>query len=346
MAGTATIRAMSDVRVVSERSELRTFLIHVLAFALIFACMVSLVNLLYIQYVIPQKIVFQTNSVFDSVLLRNDSLQYVFVGDSHPYFAIDAQYISNSVNLASISENYAITYHKLRILTERRANFTHTIVLQVDPHSFRSEMLKDTSLTPDNIYFYSQVVPFATLYSLYENSNISLLKFLTYRWLPSVGNGIDFLRRDGHIPFFFNIGGDSIGVHQVPLNEMKESAVNRVSKKMSGAEFEPLLVDFYTAILSLAKENNISVILIVYPHSKEFDEELVRRNISLDSYYQHIDSMTQEVFVQGYTVLNYYDYFFNDSSLMYDADHITKEASALFSADVADRLTLYERMNQ
>jgi hypothetical protein len=302
------------------------FIIISLAILLIF-------NLIYLKFIEPKKITERKELIYKEFIsnLKDRELNYAIFGDSHPDESLNPFYIADSFNFARGGETYIETYYKLKKIVEKDKVKIKNIVLQVDLHTFSEKTgTKDRLFT--DLYFYSQIVNLNEIAKLKGKSLISV--FLEKNF-PVLGNGKEFLqnmlRANAITPIYLGYTPSA----DIPLKD--SYAIAQKAQKVYDDHFSTngLVIDeqnfhYFIEILKIAKENNMNVIFVKYPLSKAYASEVEKHNLAEKDYYDEIFSAVNKI-INKYTVLDYYDIFFDRPEYFYDAEHLTVTASEVFS---------------
>jgi len=112
----------------------------------------------------------------------------IAMGDSHTKFGFNPQYIDDSYNFATNSENFALTLYKYKWLKKQNL-LPKTIVLQLDLHSFTGNRKFD--LKP--ILYWRNFVDFKHFFLNSEDKVFSLVKILSAKYFTYSDNVEYFL---------------------------------------------------------------------------------------------------------------------------------------------------------
>jgi len=312
----------------SRKSLKRTLL-----FIGIVVTIILVLNTIYTNQVLTKKTFYRKELMFQDYIsnLPQRKFDYIFFGDSHAFHAINPDFIPNSYNYGSGAENYIKTYFKLRKVLSRDKIWVDTIVLELDPHTFSSRLTDKTNLFNE-----------LELYSFQEIMVVrddSLLSLWIEAKLPIIGKGKEFgiLVKEQE----FN------EVHQNGWLKNKENF--SIANKTQSAEFvigdiyksheriSNVSFEYFIKTLELAKKNNINVVFIKYPHTKEYDIELTKNNLSKEDYYSIIFQKINQT-LDSYTVLDYYDLFPEKDYLFGDPAHLNYIGAEVFSKRVYNDL--------
>src|SRR3989339_136313 len=97
------------------RKEKKRFFINLISFSIIFISIFIIVNSLYISKLKSINYIKKREDNLTNYLKNNkNTIDYLFLGDSHAYYAINTDKIPGSFVEASLSEGPILTYFKLR----------------------------------------------------------------------------------------------------------------------------------------------------------------------------------------------------------------------------------------
>lgn len=298
---------------------------------LFFALCLSVLNVLYLNFVAPETVIGKSDKQFED---RNGNFDVIFFGDSHVLSGIDPKYIDKSFNFASTGENYFQTYYKLKGILESDIEKPKAIALSIDLHSFSSTRVKDF----DNLWYWEKYIPFNEMIQFGEESTAQ-------QWMdayiPIIGNGAGFLE------LFLQSNKSSVTLGYRALNEDFEQEENRkkAGEKRTkfhfkdAEDFDKLLVEKFSEIIDLAQENNVEVFLIKFPVSKEYLEG-ADKYIDAKKYYENVDEILGKTKNKGKDIrlLDYQDEFFDNPSYFSDSDHLNHRGAKKLSEIIANEL--------
>lgn len=272
----------------------------------------------------------------------NNTLEYAFFGDSHALYAVRPEYLDNSYNLALAAEGYVETYYGVKRVVETEGIKIKTIVLEVDPHTF-----SDKARTPQtffrNLRYYRMFVPLDEMAAL-KKMNPLLLYIKIH--LPVIGKGQDLLRLVVTKPDLTKLPEIKQGWVS---KEGDFSTVNRTKAAIGGFDgifrednglFDETSFNYFLKVIRLAKEKNMSIIIINYPLSYELQNELEVHDFNRETYYKTIFEEIETVLgnSSSYTVLDYHDLFFEQPEYLADVDHVNTQGAEIFSKKLKEEL--------
>lgn len=250
---------------------------------------------------------------------NNSYIKYAFFGDSQFRDDLNPDFIDKSYNFASSAESFIETYYKLNYLVSKRNVSIDFIVIQLDLHSFSHTKSDDAHLFAD-IWSFKEQISYQELADLKKQS---YLKIFLKSNLPFIGSGKDFFVEKDITSVHFgwtNQTSDFSKQNKDDIAIIKYDQFFGKNPKIDNISAEYLLM-----ILKLAKENNISVVFIKTPISKEYHEVLKSHNISGYPYYEKFYA---EIFDkinntnEEYHVLDYYNLYFERDYEFRDSNHL------------------------
>jgi hypothetical protein len=314
------------------KKDMITFIKKSIIFFALLLLLINVMNIVYVKEVLEKKWLYRKEIIFQEYIssLSNKRINFAFFGDSHTSDDVNPKFIPGAFNFAPGGENYIKTYYKVkRILYDDKVKINN-LVLEVDLHTF-STLLTEKPYLFNDLYLYSKFVPYNEIKKIRDDSIITLWTEANF---PFVGNGEEFsILLSGSELTEIYLGWTK--------NEKNFSLVNRtdVAYKKYKEHFEgksrisDLSFEYFMRILRLARKNNINVIFIKYPVSKEYDEVITQHNITKNDYYNRIFNSTESILGQS-LVLDYYDIFFNSSDYFADSDHLNYVGAEIFSKRV------------
>lgn len=314
------------------RTEQKKFIMKFAILCLILVLSMVVINSIYIHQIVNKKITHRLELEYDSFFssYSNNVIDFAFFGDSHTWNAINPMYIPQSYNLAFMGSNYLVIYYALQKITQKDRTHVKYAVFEIDMHSF-SESILARDFFSSSLVLQSKHIPLADIRTLRKND--PLVKILFEIYLPVLGQISEFkylyLRELSKI----------YKGHTTMSTDFTKSDVEDVINKEYIAWFknydriENTSMVYFLKSIKFAKENNISIIFIKYPLSKELNDYLQKMNVSRDSYYSEISRQINLTIGENYTVLDYHDYFSN-SSFFYDSAHVNSRGAKLFSEKV------------
>ena len=260
-------------------------------------------------------------------LFRNlhSEKQIWFMGDSHPMLAVNPGFIPDSYNWATRSENFLLTYFKIKFLLNQGFKPKH-IYLGAELHSFSAQgkaLILNHEL--DDGWWASKISPFEFKGNEYR------IPFLRW-WLTA--NFASHAGQFYHLKFLFpkpEMGFSDNGFFSdsTVWNPEKDS-FGLLTKKFK-SHFgkydlvDPVQLEFLNKIVDLTQKEGIKLSLIKYPVSKPYLHLAYSKTKSnqIDSIYQGFSGKIE--------VLDYRTYFLNSPEFFSDPDHLNNAGAKIFS---------------
>lgn len=311
----------------------RSFLVRTGLFIMILLVTLLLINATYTSFILPKKTFYRKETIYQSYLasIPERKIDYLFMGDSHAFHAINPEFIPSSYNYGSGAENYIKTYYKLRKVVEKENVTVGAVILELDPHTFSTRLTDKTNLFSE-IELYSQFTSLDEIQAVRKESKL-LLWFEAH--MPFLGNGKEFgilITR----PELNDLssGGWLKNKNNFSLVDKQASALFNYQSLYEGQQrISPVSFDYFIKTLELAKKHNISVVFITYPHTREYDEIITQHNITKEDYYRGIFARVNET-IDTYARLDYYSLFPDKDYLFGDPEHVNYIGSELLSKQV------------
>lgn len=298
-----------------DKNNLKKAIIFVGIFLLVF----YLINIIYIEFVLSSKTIYEKEEqLIKFSVNNNESVKYIFMGDSHVMYGINPKKISGSFNYGFSGDNYIEIYNKLNYLLKTDKNIQN-IILQIDRHTFYKDHIFD------KIYFFSHFMDYQQIKNV---SHKTYLEIFIRKNFPVIGEGIEF----AYLPIYKKIPlefGWVINTKNfLDLNIQKD-----LKKKMDNYfsdlnKIDDINLKYFKKTINLAHKNNISLILIKMPLTKEYNSELSKINFSEKKYYEKVYSQLNK---NKTSILDYYNLFHNNSEYFFDSSHLNEKGANILS---------------
>lgn len=285
---------------------------------LILICSMTILNQIYILKIENQKQMYLIDQEYE----HTDPIKYVFFGDSHTRNSINPTIINQSFNFGTGDEDYIETYYKFKRIIKQQD--IKTAFFEIDAHTFSNKLRKEEKLFAQTRYW-SQYLTLKEIHSLNKKS---YFKLIIEKYVPIIGNGKDFISVALSKPTKINKGwtnNSNTYDQDIPLAQRRYDILFNKNPKIEKNSFE-----YFLKTIELAKDNNISVVIIKYPISKEFNKVLINNNFSLEKYYQNIfNNISIE-----YELIDYQNKYFNNPEFFSDPDHLNYLGSTVISENI------------
>ncbi len=284
-----------------------------------------LTSILYFNFIIKNEDQYRINEDLKDYLHEHGKIDYLFLGNSHLQRSINPKFIPNSFNLAFNSNTYIENYYKLKDLIDNGVSIKY-IFLQVDPHSFSSYSLKANQMKWDT-WYYSQIMSLKEIANVTGRSRISII-LLTI--MPFLGREKELLVKNkpselyyGHLKSIGNLTEDKLRIQS-----LKRIEVQFLNETL----LDPTLQFYFHQILYLAKDKNISVILVANPESEAYIEALQSKNFNFNKFYGVVFfNIKVNVGNLNIKFLDSLRLFLDKPYYFSDPDHVNEEGSEIFS---------------
>ncbi|MFA5992277.1 MAG: hypothetical protein WC796_01055 [Candidatus Pacearchaeota archaeon] len=321
--------------------DTKKFVKKAVFFLIILAIVFLLINQIYINNVFSKKQGTRKEVIYQDYIksLQNKTIAYAFFGSSHVRDGIDPMYINSSFNLASSAESYVQTYYKLnRTLNKDKIKIDY-IFLELDMHTFSSILLRDSSVLAD-LENYHNYMTYQQIASL---SHKSIPEIFLRTHFPVLGDGKSLFKKIEPTPIY--LGWTENNNSFLTINRT-EDVQERVDLHFKDQELiSNLTLEYFQKTVLLAKENNLTIIFVKYPTSKEYNQELAKRGINKTQYYNIILSDLNKT-TRNYKILDYQESFFNHEDYFGDCDHLNSKGAEVLTKMIYQNLTLNTNNNK
>jgi hypothetical protein len=297
-----------------------------------------ILNSFYIHLIEKNKIIFRKELEWQNyrLELQDNKLDYAFFGDSHARQDLNPEFINNSFNFGTSGEDYTETYYRILNLLKNDNIEINSFVLEIDSHSF-SDKIRTNQRLFRNLHYYSDFVKLSKISEFRDESFLSV-------WIKSkfivIGKGEEMIS--------YLSSTESTQIKKGWTNSTRDFSKEKNKRKSAEARVNLLFseekkllenrsLSHFLKIINLAEENNISIFLIMYPLSYEYNLELEKNNFSRKNHYE---KLFYEIDKTGakYKVLDYYNLFVNNPEYFDDSDHLNYNGAEILSKKVAENL--------
>jgi hypothetical protein len=301
---------------------------NLIIFIIIVGIILFTLNFLYYRYVIEKSNLYKIEHNYIDIIKEPQGKNFnaIFFGDSHTNQGANPKFINNSFNFGYIVKNYILYYYLLKDITERDNVTVNYLFLEYDPTSFSGRFYRGVFLI-DYFWYWKNYMTYQQISDISGKDFIDV--YLTSNF-PIIGSGKDFsniiLREKNRQPF----RGYSTCVLNFSETNKKQESIDYFNTVFRGenVSISPIGIDYFIKIIELAKQHNIKVVLIKYPHSKEFIDVLAQNNLSVKDYYASLGKiLDQRVNNKDYTILDYQNLYFNNSDYLCDPTHVNEKGA-------------------
>jgi hypothetical protein len=261
---------------------------------------------------------------------------YLAMGNSHN--CINTHILENSFNYGSPSENYVQTYYKLKYILEHSGKKPVNLLLQADISSFGPKI---SSRYEYNSYWINYI-------NYFELARIKQSKDILTKWLEGKFFSYAGNYKDIQLSILYRIKIKKLEMYRgyrphrdfrnfANEPDKQKVAWNKANLILSKESYlDSTMCIYFEKILQLCDKNNIRVILVRLPMSKEFYEEETRI-VPADKLYADIEKIASG-YTTYYGILDYHNLFFDHPEYFFDPDHLNIKGSDLFSEQLASDL--------
>ena len=281
---------------------------------LLFAFLALLVNILAFHFLAEP--VLYKGYVLSGQHLREQS--NFMMGDSHA--GVICQQDLSSVNICNFafdSESYFDVYNKLHYLTENHA--VDTLYLCVDNHTL--SMYRQSWTNRSRSILFSDFKHYTDYYRS-DRLNYFLKKHIYFRF-PLFDTSHSRILKDkiasmlrGEKPRTY----ENFDFSEVPVEKRLERSRQRISIQYPEERASDLLISCLNEIIAHCESEEIVLVGVKFPLTREFYQELGDRSYKADSLFT----------ARGLLVLDYSRVFLDSISYFRDQDHLNNRGSEKF----------------
>jgi hypothetical protein len=308
-----------------QNSNVKRFCIEVFVFLIVIAAIIISVNYYYATFILHDSFLYKQEQSYLNYIngLDDKKVDYAFLGDSNTRSGINPYYIPGAFNFGTGAENYVKSYYKLdKIINKDKLKIKY-VFLEIDPHTFSTRLTDRTYLLGD-LWYYSKFIPYEEISKIRE---ISLASAWIESNFPILGNGAEL-----RLPIIDDTNQSNIYLGWLKssgnfsdLNKM-DASLRRYGLFFDGQErISNLSLSYFMKTISLAKKNNITVVFIKYPMTKEYFDLLKEKNVlnekSNSKYYETIFKAINST-LDDYYYFDYQESYFDHPEYFADAVHM------------------------
>ena len=258
----------------------------------------------------------------------NYDINYLFIGDSHIQNAVNPEYFTNSYNFSANNENYIQTYFKLKAVINKLNAKPEIVVLPIDISSF-------SSFRTNRFKNVSRLITFSDWYDVYKQTGNTTYIFRYFiEKLFVVGGNYQKI-----VKYFISLAQNSFFKYikgYKPRNGFltRTNNINKICNRQASIYlknydyFDSILIHYFKNILTICENNNIQVVLLKMPLSKEY-VRVCRQYVPIEDYYSNINSITNEF--NNIITLDYQDVYWNHNEYFRNPDHMNSTGAEIFS---------------
>ncbi len=318
--------------------DTKKFIERMTVFLVILVTFMLILNFVFVETIAKQRVVYRKEVFFDSYLKKNSNkVEYAFFGDSHLLNAINPDYIPNSFNLASSGELNLEIYYRFKDYIKKGIKFDK-VFFEIDLHTFSKKPGKFKTQIPE---FHCKIIPYEDIKIIY---NASLFSYWMCKYDMFFGYGGDIITRiiSPKVMNMSNLGWMGFEDNFSALSDKDKQEILRI--RHTGHFDDSLEIDknsfeyiYFNKTIELAKQENLTIIFIQYPVTKDYEEYAASHNISKENYYRTLFKLINSS-VKDYYVLDYSQIYFNKTYYFADPNHLSIAGSEEFSKKVNEDL--------
>jgi hypothetical protein len=288
-----------------------------------------------------RKFIIKISLFFVFFILINAIIYYLFINDTHNEYNDCNK--SGAVYLMADSHGEALKKHpdNLGIINfsyesdsyfdiERKINFLiketkiKKVIISIDSHCF-SNYRENINNIDKSIYFESVVSENASAYENFKN------KYIRY-YFPVFNSNSPTIIRVGAFKMLTNKKNDSENLkswNSLTESEKSNQSISRLKVQFESKKYSQKLLDCFDRIVSIANKNNIEIIAIKFPVSKNYYNLLTE----LDSF--NVDNLLNGKRIK---IIDFQKVYFNNDIFFNDADHLNDMGGIRFSKLLNDSI--------
>ncbi len=286
------------------------------------------INELFIKLVLSESYLYRTETQFEA---QKQDIRILAVGDSHPKFAINPDYLPHSFIISSKRENVIQIYYRLLRYLQVEHLDLQLVILPLDVHTFAP--IGDDELAPHD--FWRKYLDYREL----GQSRGKLKKFIKYRASGEVSfaGGVDNTILLMKIWVGLRAEPDKlISGYQVRqgnfaefLDPVYDAEIKAEAHIVGDNHIDPETERYFLASLALLQSQGIDFVFIKYPVPWEYYQE-VNKLMDVPGYYEKVTATLHEQY-PGALVLDYQDIFFDSPQYFSDSDHLNAAGAVVFT---------------
>lgn len=226
------------------------------------------------------------------------------------------------MNLSYESDSYFDIERKLNFLI-KEANIKK-IIISVDSHCF-SNYRENINNVDKSIYFESVVSENASPYENFKN------KYIRY-YFPVFNSNSPTIIKIGAFKMLTNKKNDSENLkswNSLTESEKSKQSISRLKVQFESKKYSQKLLDCFDRIISIANKNNIEIIAIKFPISKNYYNLLAE----FDSF--DVNNLLNDKKIK---IIDFQKVYFNNDIFFNDADHLNDMGGIQFSKLLNDSI--------
>lgn len=270
----------------------------------------------------------------------SDTLKYLSLGNSHN--CINTYILRNSFNYGSPSENYIQSYYKLKHILEKSGKKPEYVILQADISTYGPKISERYEYNS----YWIKYIDYPELAGIKNDRNI-LAKWLEGSFFSYAGN-----YKDIQLSILYRIKIKTLEMHNGyrPHRDYRNFADEKNKQKLAWDKanlflskevyFDNTIKVYFKKLLQLCQDNNVKVIMVRYPMTKEFNEEEMKI-VPAEKLMAEVKAIAVRYPVYK-GLFDYHKLFFDHPEYFFDPDHLNVKGSDLFTTQFAKDLKASE----
>jgi hypothetical protein len=309
---------------------------HIVFFLLVFTAINVLAVYVFKKIIVEKTLLMKKEQQFNEY---NDTLKYLCLGDSRIQNAVDTRILENCFNFSTANESYIQTYYKLKKLIEEDYK-PKAILLPIDQTSFSE---KYASRFKYNYYWVSYI----DFFEVAERKKDwqTAFKYVQGKYFPYAGEYklVNNYLTKGNKDIAENMINGFKPRHKDFANDSNLFLTGQLKARLylkEGTYWNEVVVSYFKDLLSIAKENNIEVVVLKMPMTKGYLDG-AKEFVKNDDFYNRLSELLSEY--KNVTLLDYEKVFINDNSCFWNPDHLNYKGSQLFTKQLKKDLRILEQ---
>jgi len=315
---------------------------EVLTFLVLLIIIIIIVNLAYTKIILPKNKFYVAEMQYQEYIKNEKSINFAIFGESRAKNSMNPKFIPNSFNFANGGMNYILIYRRLEQVIQKDQVKIKYVVLGYDLHTFSSKMYEEPNLIGD-LWFWHRLISSEEIHNFSGKSYFQIFIESNFPFIEG-GDGLESFRKSKkeEIKKIY-FGWDPLEGNFSSINQTKAAIKDyRLHFLDIKERISPLGIEYFKKTLILAKENNISIILIKYPLSESYDKVITEKGIDKDEYYQNLSIIVNKILKDyPYEILDYSGVYLNNSEYFADSSHLNSFGAEIFSKKFTEDMKSY-----
>jgi len=298
---------------------MRSFLLKSIAFLVFLGGVNFCIHFAFLAILHQNSIVQKKETEFFNE--AENHIDILFLGDSHVN-SVQEHLIPTALKFDSFGESYIQSYYKLKYLIADMDITIDNLILPFDLHSF-SSFRSDRII---NDIYWSKYVNYFELAEIKKNRKY-IIKWTIANFCAYVGKGDEILEYLQKVRGFPSL-----------RKKQNENVSSRISYHLKNRDtIDQDILFYFKKILHLCSENNINIVFVKYPVSKQY---LVNSShyINKKQYYNFLISVIEDFSLLSYAIWDFQDLYIDFPEIFIDSDHLNSRGSTEFTKILATKI--------